>query len=202
MKFIIGLGAVLFLLVTPPPPAQADSVQMQCPGSVKEGGLVAEAVNDCGGRWYCQYRDGPGTSDWSDAIEPEPRRVKSAWITINATTGGQWLVWQGSGQLRFVIADPAGGIRPSLQYNVAAGETKKIEVNVYGRGEYRKAGNATGTIYVGPPGSSSDADAIASCTVTVQDDDNSIYIGRRRSHPYGGTWRSRPHCYTQDCAYD
>jgi len=201
MKFILGaLGAALFLLVTPPP-ALADSVQMQCPASVKEGGLVAHAAFDCPvdglpfGKEYCEYRDGSGSDDWSDFDLPEPIRQRPrAYITINATTGGQWIITHdGSSLMSAHLSDSVGPVR----YPVKAGETTKIEVKVFGRGNYRKEGNTTGRIVVLPPGSSSVNDAIASCTVTVQDDDNKAYVGSRYRHPYGGVWQSKPHCYDE-----
>ncbi len=203
MKFILGaLGAALFLLVTPPPPpAQADSVQMQCPASVKEGGLVAHAAFDCPvdglpiGREYCEYRDGPGINDWQEATLPESGRERPrAYITINATTGGQWSII--SGDLPVMIST-VGGTTGLLRYNVKAGETRKIEIKVYGRGNYRKEGNTTGRILVLLPGSVDLNNPIASCTVTVQDDDNTAYVGSRYRHPYGGTWQSRPYCYDE-----
>jgi len=197
MKFIISLGAVLFLLVPPPPTALADSVKMQCPASVKEGGLVAHAAYDCPvdglpiGKTYCEYRDGPGTDNWADFNVPERIRQRPrAYITINATTGGQWAV----GVPDYSLMIGTASIR---RHTVKTGETRKIEIQVYGRGNYRKEGNTTGRIMVIPPGGSDFNDAIASCTVTVQDDDNTAYVGSRHYHPYGGTWESMPHCYDE-----
>ncbi len=204
MKFILGaLGAALFLLVTPPPPpAQADSVQMQCPSSVKEGGLVAHAAFDCPvdglplGKQYCEYRDGPAQDDWAD-FDATPTGIRArprAYITINATTGGQWVVVE---QGVALMVESLGGTVGLQRYSVQAGKTRKIEILVYGRGNYRKNGNTTGDIVVLPPGSSDFNDAIASCTVTVQDDDNTAYVGSRYYHPYGEVWQSMPHCYDE-----
>ena len=170
---------------------------MQCPASVKEGGLVAHAAFDCApnGWEYCEYRDGLGENDWSDATSPDSaRRRPRAYITINATTGGQWIV---ANQGLPLLISSLGGSVGFQRHNIQAGKTKKIEVKVYGRGNYRKNGNTTGNIVVLPPGSGSLNDAIASCTVTVQDDDNTAYIGSRYYHPYGGVWQSEPHCYDE-----
>ena len=41
---------------------------------------------------------------------------------------------------------------------------------------------------------------VASCTVNIIDNDNTAYIGERNSHPYGGTWRTTPHCFTNGCS--
>ncbi len=174
---------------------------MQCPASVKEGGLVAHAAFDCPvdglplGREYCEYRDGEGENDWSDfANVADIRKRPRAYITISATTGGQWLI--ATGDLPIIVADSNGN--PGIQrHTIQAGKTKKIEIQVWGRGNYRKEGNTTGDISVIPPGGSGFGDAIASCTVTVQDDDNTAYVGSRYYHPYGGIWRSRPHCYDE-----
>ena len=180
----------------PPPPAQADSVQMQCPASVKEGGLVAHAAFDCApnGWEYCEYRDNPGYDNWSETAPASGRERPRAYITINATTGGQWgIVTVGQP----LIISTLGGATGLLRYTVKAGETKKIEVKVWGRGNYRKDGNTTADILVIPPGGSDHSDAIASCTVTVQDDDNTAYVGSRHYHPYGATWQSEPYCYDE-----
>ncbi len=190
------------LLLVTPPPAQADSVQMQCPASVKEGGLVAHAAFDCPvdglpiGKEYCEYRDVPNNDDWRDFDLPERIRTRPrAYITINATTGGQWIV--ASASIPLMIAGQVGAGASIQRHTIQAGKTKKIEVLVYGRANYRKEGNTTGDIVVIPPGSSDFNDAIASCTVTVQDDDNTAYVGSRYRHPYGGTWQSMPHCYDE-----
>jgi len=175
---------------------------MQCPSSVKEGGLVAHAAFDCPvdglpiGKEYCEYRDGTGANDWPDSdLLGRVRQRPRAYITINATTGGQWIVASASTPL-LVAAGPNQSAN-TLRYNIQAGKTKKIEILVYGRGNYRKEGNTTGDIVVLPPGSGSFNDAIASCTVTIQDDDNTAYVGSRYHHPYGLTWRSRPYCYDE-----
>ncbi len=200
MKFILGaLSAALFLLVTPPPPAQADSVQMQCPASVKEGGLVAHAAFDCApnGWEYCEYRDGPGANDWSDFVFPNEGSIRlrpRVFVTINATTGGQWIV---ANQGLPLLISSLGGSVGFQRHNIQAGKTKKIELHIYGRANYRKEGNTTGAIAVIPPGGSGFNDAIASCTVTVQDDDNTAYVGSRHYHPYRAFWQSEPHCYDE-----
>ncbi len=197
MKFIISLGAVLFLLVTPPPPpAQADSVQMQCPASVKEGGLVAHAAFDCApnGWEYCEYRDAPGHNDWTEFDAPDPIRTRPrAYITINATTGGRWVIVADGLPIIIASADGGAGIQ---RHTIQAGTTRKIEVMVFGRANYRKEGNTTGRISVVLPEGRLD-DPIASCTVTVQDDDNTAYVGSRYYHPYGGVWQETPHCYDE-----
>ena len=171
---------------------------MQCPASVKEGGLVAHAAFDCApnGWEYCEYRDEPGADNWTEfhAIE-EIRQRPRAYITISATTGGIWFV--GTIGPEILIESLSGGTG-LIRYTVKAGETRKIEVKVFGRGNYRKEGDTTGRIVVAPPGSTDvNNDAIASCTVTVQDDDNTAYVGSRYYHPYGGVWQKTPHCYDE-----
>ena len=37
-------------------------------------------------------------------------------------------------------------------------------------------------------------------TLTIRHD-NSAYIGQRNHHPYGGTWRTTPHCFTHGCGW-
>ncbi len=88
------------------------------------------------------------------------------------------------------------------RYQVDANTSRTITGYVYGRGNYAKDGNGSGELLVAPPGSSDASDAIGACSVTVVDDDNTAYIGQRNAHPYGTSWRTTPHCYTPDCAWD
>ncbi len=161
---------------------------------------MSHAAFDCApnGWEYCEYRDGAGENDWGDftgigSMRQRPR----AYITINATTGGLWLVFRDAASHRLIHAKADGAVQALQRYQVDAGKTRKIEIRVYGRGNYRKDGNGSGTVLVAPPGSSGEGDAIASCTITVQDDDNTAYIGSRYYHPYGGVWQSEPHCYDE-----
>ena len=89
MKRLILAAAVAAL----PGMAQADTVTMDCPSSLIEGGLVAQATNCPSpdlpiGYPYCEYRDGAGADDWSDGTIVGSKRIESVSITIDATTGG------------------------------------------------------------------------------------------------------------------
>ena len=159
------------------------------------------ASNTAGGSSeYCEYRDGIGRDDWPDFMPltpPSPSREKTAYVTINATTGGQWIIFVSMNADRRLLIKQ-GSVRASIDPMVQAGETKTIEFKVLGRANYRKGGNGNGVILVGPPGLSNENQAIASCTVTVKDDDNMAWIGSRDSHPYGDQiWQSMPHCWDE-----
>ena len=195
----------------------ADTADLRCPSSVKEGGLIKigtydrctfKVVDENGnvedsdnlGRPYCEYRDDAAltpSKDWRDTATVQERRQKRVYITINATTGGQYGIHRaGANSLTAHLNGNAQN--PFVTYNVKAGETGTIELRFYGRGNYRKGNNEDGVISILPPGSSNVNDAFASCTITVQDDDNTAYAGKTY-HPYGGTWQEKPHCYEPGC---
>ena len=143
---------------------------------------------------YCEYRDVAAllpSNDWRDTAAVQEQRQKRVYITINATTGGNYgVLREGANSL---TAHLNGNAQASfVTYPVNTGETGAIELRVYGRGNYRKGGNEDGVIYILPPGSQDKSEALASCTILVQDDDNSAYAGRRKLHPYGATWRGNP----------
>ncbi len=79
-----------------------------------------------------------------------------------------------------------------------AGSGVTLKLRLRGKPNFTKDGNTTETINIlGRNGA-----VIGSHTITIIDDDDSYYIGQRRHHPYGASWRSQPHCYTHDCAHD
>ena len=205
MKKLINVslgGAVALLACLFVSSAWANSVQMQCPGSVLEGGLIKIGTYDrcvhAGdnlGAPYCEYRDIPGKDDWEPEDVVSAKRKKSAYITISATDGGEWNIWAGHPLITEKISGSAG----TLRYQVDAGTTREIEIKVYGRGNYRKEGTISGTVYVAPPGMVGINDVVASCVITVEEDDNTAYAGKTY-HKYGGTWQSAPKCYVIGCA--
>ena len=178
---------------------------MDCPSSVIEGGLVAQATN-CPdpnlpiGRPYCEYRDGLGQDQWGDTEAVSDNRKESVSVTVSSETGGEYYVLNAS--LGIVLTNASAGVPPIHRFDVPAGGEGSIDLLVMGRGNYAKAGNGTGTIVVLPPGSSDASQAIDSCDISIIDDDDSAYIGQRNHHPYGGTWRTTPHCYTHGCGWD
>ena len=196
MKHIIFALALALLPTT----AQADNVRFQCPSSVKEGGLVAQAVNCPSpdlpiGHPYCEYRDGQGQDDWSIGTLVGSNRIESASITIDATTGGRWHVFPASTSI-YLAGHSFNG------YQIDSGDTVDIDIKVYATGNYRRTGNSEGMIGVYMPGNQDQSNPDFSCTVSITDDDNSYYIGQRRQHPYGGVWQTTPHCFTRGCAWD
>ena len=196
MKHIIFALALALLPTT----AQADNVRFQCPSSVKEGGLVAQAVNCPSpdlpiGYPYCEYRDGAGAADWSIGTLVGSKRVESVSITIDATTAGTWHVLP-AGTNVYLFG------RQTRGYQLGNGDTANIDVKVYAVGNYRRTGNSEGVIGVYKPGNQDVNNPDFTCTISITDDDNSYYIGQRRQHPYGGVWQTTPHCFTRGCAWD
>ena len=194
-------GSIVFtalLLVSSP--AYADTVTMNCPSSVIEGGLVAQATNCPSpdlpiGYPYCEYRDGAGADDWSIGTLVGSKRIESASITIDATTGGRWYVFPASTSI-YLSGHSSNG------YQIDSGDTVDIDIKVYATGNYRRTGNSEGTIGVYMPGNQTISNPDFACDITIQDDDNSAYIGQRNHHPYGGTWQTTPHCFTHGCGWD
>ena len=116
----------------------ADEVDMQCPSSVMEGGLVAQATSCPNpdlpiGVPYCEYRDYLGRDYIPDQIVPGDRRVKSAKVTIDATTGGTWTILTSGADLH--ISGPYGHAI-AQRFTVNAGESKTVTLDVYGRGNW------------------------------------------------------------------
>ena len=192
-----ALGALL--LMAAPPPAWSDTVTMDCPSSVIEGGLVAQATNCPSpdlpiGYPYCEYRDGAGENDWTDGNIVGSGRVESASITIDATTPGTWHVLPASTSV-YVFGRSTSG------YQLGNGDTVDIDIKVYAVGNYRRTGNSEGAIGVYMPGNQDVSSPDFTCTISIIDDDNSAYVGQRNHHPYGGTWQTTPHCFERECAW-
>ena len=194
-KLILAAALAAFPLTV-----RADTVTMDCPSSVIEGGLVAQATNCPSpdlpiGYPYCEYRDGSGQNDWRDGNIVGPNRVESLSITIDATTAGTWHVLPASTSV-YVFGRSTSG------YQLGNGDTLDIDIKVYAVGNYRRTGNSEGTIGVYKPGNQDQSNPDFSCTISIIDDDNSAYIGQRNQHPYGGTWMTTPHCFTRGCAWN
>ncbi len=190
---------------------------MNCPDSVKEGGLIAQAHFDCPndsmpiGPPYCEYRDADvltGDNSFPDQKSPGVHRVKPAYITISATTGGEWLIYSQPGLPNLMASNNKTASNTVIREHVATDQTKTITVYVWGRGNYKKGSNAAspGILLVAPPGSSSVDDAIGACQIEIENDDgSSAYIGRRTGHPYGSpeSWNKNYHCTgPPGCAWD
>ena len=172
---------------------------MDCPSSVIEGGLVAQATNCPSpdlpiGYPYCEYRDGLGQDNWTDGTIVGSGRLESASITIEATTGGRWYILPANANIYLIDYDTGG-------YQIDGGGTEEIDVTVYGVGNYRRSGNSEGTIGVYMPGNQNISSPDFTCNISIIDDDNSAYIGQRNHHPYGGIWQTTPHCFERDCGW-
>ena len=196
MKRIIFALALAVVSTT----AQADTATLDCPSSLKEGGLVAQAVNCPSpdlpiGYPYCEYRDGSGQDTWIEGAVVGPKRVESVSLTIDATTAGTWHIQPASTTV-YLYGRRTGG------YQLGNGDTVDIDFKVYAVGNYRGDGNTQGMIGVFKPGNQDVNNPDFSCTMSIIDDDNSYYIGQRRQHPYGGVWQTTPHCFTRGCAWD
>ena len=82
------------------------------------------------------------------------------------------------------------------------GDAKVVKISVKGVEDYENKGNQTMTLRV-YSGLSGAGNYLGVKQVTIVEDDNRAYIGRRGYHPYGGgAWPSEPHCFTEGCAFD
>ena len=87
-----------------------------------------------------------------------------------------------------------------FNFNLGAGDDLDSGGYVSGFPQYSKGTAGTGTVTI--QHGSTTGPIVASCDISITDDDNSYYIGQRNQHPYGGTWRTTPHCFTHGCAWD
>jgi len=146
---------------------------------------------------YCEFRDQPGVNNSRAAIVGPKAREAYRLVVTNAD-GGQYSA-ELVNLLGYSSRNSAMGSK-GFAFNLTAGEDINSEAYMSGFPQYSKGtagqgvlnirrGSVTGTI-------------LASCTVNIEDDDNSAYVGRRRHHPYDGTWRTTPHCFTHNCGWD
>ncbi len=91
-----------------------------------------------------------------------------------------------------------GNRETTISHPNAAGANKSVTFKLRGKPNFVRDGNTTETINILGNGGA----VIASISMTIVDDDDSAYVGQRRSHPYGASWRRQPHCYTHECAWD
>ncbi len=222
-NFIAIFAALVLVLALAALPAQAQTTAtISAPSTLPEGGLVAQQVGNCPemqrerptkmssetvaefytryiawyqandyNRNYCEFRDIPDNA----------ARAQTVTVTVrNAQTGLYKIARETS--LNFKIGNDVSFGHFTALYNLTAGETKTITFSVVSIPNYTPGDTATNAIVVLPPGATSFADAIARHEITIVDDDNTAYVGRRRHHPYGETWNSQPHCYSHGCAWD
>ena len=225
IAMVAALALALMLVLALPAQAQsATTATVAGPTSLPEGGLVAQQVGNCpekameiptkGGnesvaawyqrviaflnanrydRHYCEFRDDGGESNRSDRTH----EYTQLWVSINNFEAGveyqaqlmpnSRMELQGTGSQTITIFNPD-----------EAGASKKASLRLRGKPNFARDGNTTETINILGRGSA----IIGTHTMTIVDDDNTYYIGRRRHHPYGAIWRSQPHCYSRECAFD
>ena len=137
---------------------------------------------------YCEFRDTPDNNGRSESI---------TYTIHNPTSGDLSAVIDFSSTRAALTGNPSTVI-------VRAGQTETGHMTLIPVSNYTKDGNTTANLNIGY------ASNIWSCTVTVIDDDNSAYVGRRNHHPHVAVYGSEdrwnngsPHCYdVLDCAYD
>ena len=204
-------------------PAQAQTtVTINAPSTIPEGGLVAQQVGNCPemqrqsptkrsnetvsafytryiawyqanrySRNYCEFRD----------IPDDAARKQTVTIRIRNAVAGTYLITDDGSGIKILEGNTLNAHAES--YQLQQGETKTLTFGVVSSApNYTPGDTSTSGIIVWPPGFTSQADILATHAITIVDDDNSAYIGQRRHHPYGGSWNSRPHCYSHGCAYD
>ncbi len=226
-NFIAILAALVLVLTLAALPAQAQTtVTISAPSTVHEGGLVAQQVGNCPemqretptkrgnetvSAFYTRYIAWMQANDYSrnycefrDIPDDAARAVPMTMTIRNADAGEYRIALERAGAQAddLKLLNPWLAIDP-LSYNLTQGQTQTIDFFVVSRyPNYSPGDTTTNAIVVLPPGATSFADAIARHEITIVDDDNSAYVGRRRHHPYGETWNSQPHCYSHGCAYD
>ena len=176
-------------------------MELYCPSSVVEGGLVAQAVNCPSddlpiGHPYCEYRDVPGENNSRTGIVGPNAREAYRLVVENAD-GGFYAV-----DLINLLAYASQGSEmgaTAFSFTLSAGADTDTTAYVSGFPQYSKGTAGDGEIVVRAGNTS--GPIVASCTISISDDDNSYYIGQRTQHPYGGTWRTTPHCFTHGCGW-
>ncbi len=228
-NFIAVLAALVLVLALMVLPAQAQATAtISAPSSLHEGGLVAQQVGNCPAKqmqgptkrgdetvsafytryiaWYQANRYSRNYCEFRDIPDDAARAVPVTVTIRNADAGQYQIVTEKAGapgtDLKRLNAQFQ--LLNELRFNFTQGETMTIDFFVVSVDpNYTPGDTRTNAIVVLPPGATSYADAIARHEITIVDDDNSAYIGRRRHHPYGETWNSQPHCYgSMNCAYD
>ena len=145
---------------------------------------------------YCEFRDEPGSHGAASSSAPAPvgpRGRRDVRVLIEDALAGTYQISASGVHLYRNGSVLRGG------FNVAAtaGESYVVELEAAGIPDYQKGTRGNGHMLVELDGTEK-----ARHNFTVIDDDNSVYAGRRRLHPYGGTWRGTPKCYGPgDCAY-
>ena len=221
------LAALVLVLVLAALPAQAQTTAtISAPSTLHEGGLVAQQVGNCPekqmqrptkrgdetvsafytryiawmqandyNRNYCEFRDIPDDAARAVPMTITIRNADAGMYTIAITRAGAQ-----ANDLKLLTPQLT---LDALSYTFTQGQTWTLDYFVVSRHpNYTPGDTRTVAILVLPPGATSFADAIARHEITIVDDDNSAYIGRRRHHPYGETWNSQPHCYSHGCAWD
>ena len=155
---------------------------------------------------YCEYRDmlvRAGGFEDEGSYGAGPGRTAKVEVTIHNALLGSHLIFVNGTRLKFVGNN-------SHRYSLTAGETRTIELEISGRGNFIPDDDGSNQIQVFFPGNTDQNNPNGSWDIHVIDDDNTAYIGRRRAHPYGDirddgavAWLPEPHCWGEvGCAYD
>ncbi len=144
-------------------------------------------------RNYCEFRD----------IPDEATRAVPITVTIRNADAGVYVI-EKELQHSIKLVNSSDFSTYNGRFTFTQGQTRTLSgfTMLVTIPNYSPGDTATNAIVVLPPGATSFADAIARHEITIVDDDNSAYVGRRRHHPYGESWNSQPHCYSHGCAYD
>ena len=222
-NFIAVLAALAFLFALAVLPTQAQATAtISGPSTLHEGGLVAQQVGNCPAKqmqgptkrgdetvsafytryiaWYQANRYSRNYCEFRD-IHFDPARAVPFTVKISNADVGEYLVTRDGVKIN-LLPETAQFVNNIQRFNLTQGETKTFNLMVVGVASYTPGDTSTNAILVLPPGSSSIAEAVARHEITIVDDDNFYYIGRRNYHPYGESWNSQPHCYEPGCAWD
>ena len=211
----VALFLAVFLAVSGGAEAQTPEVSIYGPSVVHEGGLVAQQVGGCPEKsysfsWnsneslaqnlarlssargdytpnYCEYRDTSGAPRYD--LE----------VVVRNTQAGNIVVVKHNDNFKLYDGGTEIMLASGFTETVSAGKTWRKTFQVSSAGaNFSNGGDTDGTVLMSVHGLNDNP----RFDFTISEDDNSAYIGRRRHHPYGGTWSRTPHCYTQGCAYD
>ena len=175
---------------------------LACPSSVVEGGLVAQAAfdgcrhaGDSLGRPYCEWRDRPGVNNSRSTLEIDgvgPNGREKFSFEFLDVDGGVY-----GYDLEDLWIYTAGGVfSRGITTRVEAGENWRPTFEISGIPNYTKGSSGSGRIFL-----TKDGVEVASCDISITDDDNTAYIGQRNAHPYGGTWQTAPRCFEPGCGW-
>ena len=181
--------------------AQAETVSINSYQSLPEGGLVAVQALDCPDNGtstnytheYCEYRDTAGSG-----AAPGEGRMRDVRFRVENAQGGSYTIQWDTTNLQLYRNGTLVSGSSTTAFTLTQGKAGDITFQVAAVPNYAADGNRSASITA-----YRDSNQIGSRTLTIRDDDGSVYAGQRRAHAYDGQWQRLPYCYAvTDCAFD